>query len=69
MTIDFKTGKVTNVSVLKSNGSDVLDREAMFALRQWRFKAGKLAKVDMPITFQASGVLELSAGSKLIPNR
>jgi TonB family protein len=51
MLIDFNTGKVTSVAILKSTGSDPLDREAVYALRQWRFKPGKVRKVDMPITF------------------
>jgi TonB family protein len=51
MMIDFNTGKVTNVLILKSTGSDALDREAIFALRRWRFKPGKVRKVDLPITF------------------
>lgn len=69
MTIDFKTGKVTNVAVVKSTGSDPLDREAVFALRQWRFKPGKLTTADIPITFQASGTVYLPPGARLIPNR
>lgn len=69
MFIDFKTDKVRNVSVVKSTGSDPLDREAVFALRQWRFKPGTLTKADMPITFHASGTVYLSPGAKLMPNR
>ena len=69
MSIDFKTGKVTNVSVVRSTGSDPLDREAIFALRQRRFKPGKLTKADMPISFQASGTVDLPPGAKLVPNR
>jgi protein TonB len=67
--IDFKTGKVTSVAVVKSTGSDPLDREAIFALRQWRFKPGKLTETDMPITFQASGTVDLPPGARLTPNR
>ena len=51
MHIDFNTGKVRSVTVVKSTGADGLDREAIFALRQWRFKAGKVRQVEMPITF------------------
>jgi TonB family protein len=69
MFIDFKTGKVTSVAIVKSTGSDPLDREAVFALRQWRFKPGKLTKADMPITFHADGTLYLPPGSRLIPHR
>jgi len=69
MTIDFKTGKVRNVAVVKSTGSDPLDREAIIALRQWRFKPGKLTTADMPITFQAGGVIQLPANTRLLPTR
>jgi TonB family protein len=65
MTIDFNTGKVTNVSIVKSTGQDGLDREAVLALRQWRFKPGKLRQATIPITFQATGTVELPPGSKL----
>lgn len=67
MIIDPKTGKVTNVIALKSTGSDLLDREALFALRQWRFKPGKLTKADVPITFHnGAEPLVLPPGSKLV---
>ena len=69
MIIDFNTGKVTNVVILQSTGSDPLDREAIFALRQWRFKPGKLRKADLPITFHnGSEPLVLPPGSRLVPN-
>ena len=69
MKVDFKTGKVTSVTVVKSTGSDGLDREAIFALRQWRFKPGKAREVEIPITFHnGSEPLVLPPGSKLVPN-
>ncbi|MEY2576851.1 MAG: hypothetical protein QOF80_2338 [Verrucomicrobiota bacterium] len=70
MNIDFNTGKVTSVTVVKSTGSDGLDREAIFALRQWRFKPGKARQVEMPITFHnGSEPLVLPPGAVLTPNR
>lgn len=70
MTIDFKTGKVTNVTVVKSTGHDGLDREAIFALRRWRFKPGKRTQVTVPITFaNGSEPLVLPPGSKLVPGQ
>jgi TonB family protein len=51
MVVNFNTGKVTDVLILQSTGSDILDREAIFALRRWRFRPGKVRKVDLPITF------------------
>jgi TonB family protein len=70
MMIDFKTGKVTDVLILKSTGSDALDREAIFALRRWRFKPGKAHQVDLPITFSnGKEPLVLTPDSKRVPNR
>ena len=59
MTIDSKSGKVTDVAIVKSTGQDALDREARIALRQWRFKPGKLTTADQEITFQASGSVDV----------
>jgi TonB family protein len=70
MMVDFKTGKVTDVLILKSTGSDALDREAIFALRQWRFKSEKVRTIDLPITFHnGSEPLVLPPGSKLVPGQ
>jgi TonB family protein len=69
MNIDFNTGKVRSVTVMKSTGSYGLDKEAVFALRQWRFKPGKRTTVDMPITFHTGGTLHLPRGARLVPNR
>ena len=70
MNIDFNTGKVTSVTVVKSTGSDGLDREAIFALRQWRFKPGKARQVELPITFHnGSEPLVLPPGAVLTPGR
>ncbi|HKP03663.1 MAG TPA: energy transducer TonB [Chthoniobacterales bacterium] len=70
MMVDFKTGKVTDVLILKTTGSDVLDREAILALRRWRFKPGKARQVDLPITFHdGKEPLVLPPGSTLAPHR
>ena len=70
MMVDFKTGKVTDVLILKTTGSDALDREAIFALRRWRFKPGKARQVDLPITFyNGKEPLVLVPGSTLTPHR
>jgi TonB family protein len=70
MLIDFKTGKVNEVVIVQSAGSDGLDREAIFALRRWRFKPGKVRQVDLPITF-ANGKepVVLPPGSKILPGQ
>jgi TonB family protein len=68
MIVDFNTGKVREVVIVKSTGSDALDREAVFALRRWRFRPGKVRTVDMPITFHdPSKPFVLPPGTKLVP--
>lgn len=62
MVVEAKTGKVSNVVILTSSGSDELDREAVRALRQWRFKPGKITKVDLPITWSADVTVDLPSG-------
>ena len=70
MNVDIKTGKVRSVTILKSTGSDALDREGIYTLRQWRFKPGKVTKVDLPITWHnGSEPLVLPPGAVLRPNR
>ena len=47
-----------------------MDREAIFALRRWRFKPGKARQVDLPITFHnGKEPLVLPPGSKLVPGQ
>lgn len=52
--LDFtKTGRVTQVRVLKSTGSKILDAAAVQTLLLWRFKPGlKVHCANLPITFQ-----------------
>jgi TonB family protein len=51
-TIDTKTGRVTDVSVLKSTGYGVLDGSAIRTLKLWRWKPGKYRKCNVPISFK-----------------
>jgi TonB family protein len=69
LTVDPATGKVRNVGIVKSTGSDALDRATVFAFRQWRFKSGKRTTADISITFDASGTVILPPGPKLVPRR
>lgn len=70
MNIDFKTGRVTSVTIVKSTGSDGLDREAIFALKQWRFRPAKAHEVEIPITFyNGSEPLVLPPGTVREPAR
>jgi TonB family protein len=51
--LDFtKTGRVTQVRVLRSTGNRLLDAAAVQTLLHWRFKPGlKVHCVTLPITF------------------
>ncbi len=51
LTIDPRTGAVTNVTVPRSTGTSVLDGAAMLALREWRFRPMRWKEVDIPIAF------------------
>lgn len=55
MTIDLASGKVSEVSMLRSTGSAFLDNAAMTGFRRWRFKPGTVSPVTCPITFTLAG--------------
>jgi TonB family protein len=52
VSIDITTGRVTDVSVLKSTGYGVLDGSAIRTLKLWRWKPGKYRQVNVPISFK-----------------
>src|SRR5438270_698885 len=47
ITLNPKTGLVTQVLVVKSTGFASLDNSAVTAIRQWRWKPGRWKEVDM----------------------
>jgi periplasmic protein TonB len=55
MTIDFVSGRVTDVIMEESTGSLVLDNATMIGFRRWRFKPGTVSTVRSPITFTMTG--------------
>ena len=52
VSIDTNTGRVTDVSILKSTGYGVLDGSAIRTLKLWRWKPGKYPTYDIPVTFK-----------------
>src|SRR6266508_3943969 len=54
ITLNPKTGLVTQVTVIKSTGFASLDNSAVAAIRKWRWKPGRWKEVDMPIRFDYS---------------
>jgi TonB family protein len=68
LTLDPKTGLVTEVTVKKSTGFKVLDQCAIDSFRQWRWKSGKWKEFEFPITFNmASGPPPLTPGAARLP--
>jgi TonB family protein len=55
ITIDPKTGHVSEVKVLRSTGYVILNELAAKAFLQWRFKPGTNAHVTIPMDFHVSG--------------
>ena len=53
--VDPGSGSVTSASMAQSTGNPILDNSATSAFRQWRFKAGTVSKVRIPITFTMTG--------------
>ena len=54
ISIDLKTGAVSNVTVVQSTKSPMLDNYASDTLHRWRWKPGRWLEVDMPVTFTMS---------------
>jgi periplasmic protein TonB len=53
--VDPGSGSVTSASMASRIGNPVLDKAALSAFRQWRFKPGSVSKVRIPITFTMTG--------------
>ena len=53
--VDPASGRVSDVSMLKSTGNPFLDNAAITGFRRWRFKPGTLSSVTCPITFTLTG--------------
>jgi TonB family protein len=65
LTIDQKTGTVTEVGILKRSGYQPRDATAVLTFMQWKFKPGTLKQLDVPVTWDRQAtVLLKNAGSK-----
>jgi TonB family protein len=49
-----KTGKTTNVAIVKSAGSPVLDQAAKSTFMKWRFKPAVFTRVRVPVSWAAN---------------
>lgn len=55
LNVDFASGTVLDVTMVRSTGSAVLDNATTVAFRRWRFKPGTVTNVQTPITFTLTG--------------
>src|SRR5437660_7478617 len=51
ITIDLKTGLVTDAVIIRSTGYRGLDISGIKSLRQWRWRPGTWKQIDVPIRF------------------
>jgi TonB family protein len=49
--LDLSTGHVRKVVIVKSTGFPLLDKCAVMALRQWRWKPGRWREIELPVRF------------------
>ena len=54
LTLDLKTGFVTDVLMIRSTGFKGLDASGVKSLRQWRWRPGTWRQIDIPLTFTMS---------------
>jgi TonB family protein len=55
LVVDPSTGVVKNAEMARSTGHKILDNATLSAFRQWRFRPGLVAMVNIPITFTMGG--------------
>jgi TonB family protein len=51
-----KGGTIGSVVIVKSSGSDVLDRAATTTFKRWRFKPGIFTSIRIPVSWSAHRV-------------
>jgi len=52
VTVDPTTGTVTNATMFQSTGSPLLDKLTIQTFKNWRFKAGAVSEVRVPISYE-----------------
>jgi hypothetical protein len=56
LTIDQRTGEVSEVGVLKRSGHYQVDGAMVFEFFKWRFKPGTIRQLDIPVSFETRDV-------------
>jgi TonB family protein len=69
ITLDVKTGSVTNVAVLRSTGSSGLDASAVRAIRQWRWRPERWKQINVPVTFTMRSRERYSGSARELADR
>jgi TonB family protein len=52
MIVDTASGKVTNAMMAQSTGNAILDKVTTETFRRWRFKAGSVSQVRVPVSYE-----------------
>ena len=52
MTVDTASGNVTSAVMEQSTGNGILDKVTTDAFRKWRFKAGTVSQIRVPISYE-----------------
>ena len=65
MSVDLKTGQTVSVAVAKSTGHPELDRDAIDALKQWRFNVGAVRSATVGVVFAPGDVVAHFSGVML----
>jgi outer membrane biosynthesis protein TonB len=65
LVINYTTGTVDEIRVLKRNAIKSLDANVVIALSKWKFRPGTLKHRELPVVFDTTGVRVLlkNAGS------
>lgn len=56
LTVNSAAGNVLDARMARTTGSSVLDNATVETLRRWRFKPGVASNVEVPITYELTGV-------------
>lgn len=52
MVLDPKTGRVLEVTVVRSTGFKSLDQNSVAGLRKWRWRPGRWKEIELPVKFE-----------------
>ena len=56
LNIDLNTGQVSQVTIVKSTGSKILDAASSDAFKRWVFRPGKWKEITIPTTVRKKSV-------------